>query len=251
MCAAVLAKGTTIIEFAACEPEVSDLANFLVKMGAKITGIGSPCITIKGVKKLDGVEYSVIPDRIEAGTFVLAGAITGGNVCVKKCQPFHMGAFIERITETGVSVETGKNFISIKGIREWKSVDVVTLAYPGFPTDLQAQMMAFLSLADGVSVITEKVFPERFIHAGELNRLGANIQLDGPRAIVRGVKKLLGARVMASDLRASAALVLAGLAADGTTEVSRIYHLFRGYENFDKKLNQLGADIKKEKDTIQ
>jgi len=251
MCAAVFAKGTTIIEFAACEPEVSDLANFLVKMGAKITGIGSPCITIEGVKKLDGVEYSVIPDRIEAGTFVLAGAITGGNVCVKKCQPFHMGAFIERVTETGIPVETGKNFISIKGIREWKSVDVVTFAYPGFPTDLQAQMMAFLSLADGVGVITEKVFPERFIHAGELNRLGANIQLDGPRAIVRGVKKLLGARVMASDLRASAALVLAGLAAEGTTEVSRIYHLFRGYEDFEKKLNQLGADIKKEKDTFQ
>ncbi len=251
MCASTLARGTTVIEFAACEPEVSDLANFLVRMGAKISGIGSPCITIEGVKRLNGVEYSVIPDRIETGTFILAGAITGGNICVKKCQPSHMGAFIERLVETGISVKTGKNFVRIKGKSEWKAVDIVTFSYPGFPTDLQAQMMAFLSLADGVSVITEKVFPERFIHAGELNRLGASIQLDGSRAIVRGVKKLFGARVMASDLRASAALVLAGLAADGTTEVSRIYHLFRGYQNFENKLRQIGANIKREKDTLQ
>jgi len=249
MCAATVAKGTTVIEFAACEPEIVDLANFLVKMGAKITGIGSPCLTICGVKKLSPAEHKIIPDRIETGTFLLAGAITRGNVTVEKCQPLHLGAFLERLGETGVSIKSGRNFIAISGISRWKPVDVVTLAYPGFPTDLQAQMMAFLSLADGVSVITEKVFPERFIHAGELNRLGASIQLDGSRAIVRGVKKLLGARVMASDLRASAALVLAGLAAEGITEVSRIYHLFRGYHKFEEKLNYLGAKITRQKDT--
>jgi len=248
MCAATLAKGTTVIEFAACEPEIVDLANFLVKMGAKITGIGSPCLTVYGVKKLKPVEHKIIPDRIETGTFLLAGAITKGCVTVEKCQPLHLGAFLERLGETGVSIKNGKNFITVSGISGWKPVDIVTLAYPGFPTDLQAQMMAFLSLADGVSVITEKVFPERFIHAGELNRLGANIQLDGSRAIVRGVKKLLGARVMASDLRASAAMVLAGLSAEGTTEVSRIYHLFRGYHRFEEKLMCLGARITRQKD---
>ncbi|MCM8806081.1 MAG: UDP-N-acetylglucosamine 1-carboxyvinyltransferase [Candidatus Omnitrophica bacterium] len=251
MCVAALSKGETVIEFAACEPEITDLANFLVKMGAKITGIGSPCIIINGVKKLKGVEHKIIPDRIETGTFLLAGAITGGKVTVEKCQPMHLGAFIERLTETGVQVKSGKNYITVSGIPRWKPVDVVTFAYPGFPTDLQAQMMAFLSLADGVSVITEKVFPERFIHAGELNRLGANIQLDGSKAIVKGVEKLLGAKVMASDLRASAALVLAGLVAEGRTEVSRIYHLFRGYEKFEEKLRALGASIKREKDTLQ
>jgi len=250
MCAATMAKGTTVIEFAACEPEITDLARFLVKMGAKIDGIGSPCITITGVKSLHGTEHSMIPDRIETGTFLVAGAITGGCVTVEKCQPLHLGAFLEKLNETGVEIKTGKNFITVKGKNRWKSVDVVTLAYPGFPTDLQAQMMAFLSLADGVSVITEKVFPERFIHAGELNRLGANISLDGAKAIVKGVRKLFGARVMASDLRASAALVLAGLAAEGTTYVSRIYHLFRGYQKFEEKLSTIGARIRKEKDTM-
>ncbi len=250
MCAATMAKGTTVIEFAACEPEITDLARFLVKMGAKIDGIGSPCITITGVKSLHGTEHSMIPDRIETGTFLVAGAITGGCVTVEKCQPLHLGAFLEKLNEAGVEIKTGKNFITVKGKNRWKSVDVVTLAYPGFPTDLQAQMMAFLSLADGVSVITEKVFPERFIHAGELNRLGANISLDGAKAIVKGVRKLFGARVMASDLRASAALVLAGLAAEGTTYVSRIYHLFRGYQKFEEKLSTIGARIRKEKDTM-
>lgn len=250
MCAAATAKGTTIIEFAACEPEVCDLANFLVKMGAKITGIGSPFITINGVKSLKATEYTVIPDRIETGTFLIAGAITSGCVSVEKCQPFHLGAFLDKLNETGIEVKTGKNSITVKGKKGWNSVDIVTLPYPGFPTDLQAQMMAFLSLADGVSVITEKVFPERFIHAGELNRLGASISLDGSKAIVKGVKKLFGANVMASDLRASAALVLAGLAAEGTTYISRIYHLFRGYQNFEEKLKALGANIKKEKEPL-
>lgn len=250
MCAAVLAKGTTVIEFAACEPEISDLANFLVKMGAKIAGIGSPCLTINGVKQLKATQYRVIPDRIETGTFLLAGAITGGCVTVEKCQPLHLGAFLEKVSETGIEVNTGKNFITVKGGKNWKSTDIVTLPYPGFPTDLQAQMMAFLTLADGVSIITEKVFPERFIHAAELNRFGASISLDGSKAIVKGVKKLFGARVMASDLRASAALVLSGLAAEGTTYISRIYHLFRGYHRFEEKLISLGAEIRKEKDTI-
>ncbi|MCM8815757.1 MAG: UDP-N-acetylglucosamine 1-carboxyvinyltransferase, partial [Candidatus Omnitrophica bacterium] len=250
MCAATLAKGNTVIEFAACEPEICDLANFLVKMGARIYGIGSPCLVIKGVKSLHGTEHRVIPDRIETGTFLIAGAITRGCVAVERCQPLHLGAFLEKLSETGVEIRTGKNFIEVKGKQSWKSADVVTFAYPGFPTDLQAQMMAFLSLADGVSIITEKVFPERFIHAGELNRLGASISLDGSRAIVRGVKALFGARVMASDLRASAALVLAGLAAEGTTHISRIYHLYRGYHRFEKKLRALGADIKTEKDTL-
>ncbi|MCX7704867.1 MAG: UDP-N-acetylglucosamine 1-carboxyvinyltransferase [bacterium] len=250
MCAATLAKGTTVIEFAACEPEITDLANFLVKMGAKIAGIGSPCLTINGVKKLKATEYRVIPDRIETGTFLLAGAITGGCVTVEKCQPLHLGAFLDKLSETGIEIITGRNFITVKGNKNWKPVDIVTLPYPGFPTDLQAQMMAFLTLADGVSVITEKVFPERFIHAGELNRFGASISLDGSKAIIKGVEKLLGARVMASDLRASAALVLAGLAAEGTTYISRIYHLFRGYQKFEEKLKSLGADIKREKDIV-
>ncbi|MCM8765103.1 MAG: UDP-N-acetylglucosamine 1-carboxyvinyltransferase [Candidatus Omnitrophica bacterium] len=250
MCAAAMAKGTTVIEFAACEPEISDLANFLAKMGARIEGIGSPCLVIKGVKSLRGAEHGVIPDRIETGTFLLAGAITRGCVAVEKCQPIHLGAFLEKMSETGVEIRTGKNFIEVSGKQSWKSTDVVTLAYPGFPTDLQAQMMAFLSLAEGVSIITEKVFPERFIHVGELNRLGASISLDGSKANIKGVKNLFGARVMASDLRASAARALAGLAAEGTTHISRIYHLFRGYHKFEEKLVALGAEIKREKDTI-
>lgn len=250
LCAATLAKGTTVIEFAACEPEISDLANFLVRMGAKIAGIGSPCITVKGVKELKATQYRVIPDRIETGTFLIAGAITGGCVTVEKCQPLHLGAFLDKLAETGIGIQTGKNFITVNGRSRWESTDIVTLPYPGFPTDLQAQMMAFLTLASGVSVITEKVFPERFIHAGELNRFGASISLDGSKAIIKGVKKLFGAKVMASDLRASAALVLAGLAAEGTTYVSRIYHLFRGYQCFEEKLRSLGANIKKEKDTV-
>ncbi len=250
MCAAVLAKGTTVIEFAACEPEIADLAKFLVKMGANISGIGSPCLTIKGVKKLKPAEHKVISDRIETGTFLIAGAITGGCVTVEKCQPLHLGAFLDKMMESGLEVFTGKDFITIKSRNSWNPVDVVTLPYPGFPTDLQAQMMAFLTLSNGVSVITEKVFPERFIHVGELNRLGANIILDGSKAIVKGVESLYGAKVMASDLRASAALVLAGLAAEGTTYVSRIYHLFRGYQDFEEKLNSLGANIRREKEPI-
>jgi len=248
MSAAALAKGETYIEFAACEPEVADCAKFLTAMGARIEGIGSPSVRIRGVKKLHGAEYTIIPDRIETGTFLLAGATTRGKVRVEGCQPRHLGALLDKFEQAGVPVKTGKNHIEIKGVHTWKATDVITLPYPGFPTDLQAQIMAFLSLAEGTSIITEKVFPERFIHSGELNRLGANIIIDGSRAVVKGVKKLVGARVMASDLRASAALVIAGLAAEGTTQISRIYHLFRGYEGFEEKLQSLGARISKEKD---
>jgi len=245
MCAAVLADGETFIEFAACEPEIVDLANFLKKMGAKIYGEGSHLIKIEGVEKLKGVEYSIIPDRIEAGTYFLAGCITCGKLKVSNCLPEHLFSLIDKIEESGESPNFGKDFLEIEGNEKWNAVDIVTLPYPGFPTDLQAQMMAFLSLANGISVITEKVFPERFIHVGELNRLGANIVLDGSKAIVKGVKFLKGTKVMASDLRASAALVLAGLASRGKTEISRVYHLDRGYEKFVEKLSSVGAKIKR------
>ena len=244
MSAAVLAEGETVIEFAACEPEIVDLARFLKKMGAKISGEGSHVLKIKGVKKLHGVEYGIMPDRIEAGTYLLAGSITGGNVTVKGCVPEHLFALIDKLEESGVVVKCGNDFLSVSAAAS-KSVDIVTLPYPGFPTDLQAQMMAFLAVAEGISIITEKVFPERFIHAGELNRLGANITIDGSTAIVKGQKCLYGTQVMASDLRASAALVIAGLAAKGQTEIQRVYHLDRGYEFFDSKLKSLGAKIKR------
>ncbi|MFA5645018.1 MAG: UDP-N-acetylglucosamine 1-carboxyvinyltransferase [Candidatus Ratteibacteria bacterium] len=248
MSAAVLAQGETCIEFAACEPEVVDLAGFLTAMGAKIQGAGSPLIRIEGVSSLQGVEYTIIPDRIEAGTFLLSGIMTRGKVAVENCCPRHLGAFIEKLKEAGIPVSLYDHAIEADGSRGWNAVDIVTLAYPGFPTDLQAQMMALLTIARGVSIVTEKVFPERFIHTGELNRLGSNILLDGSGAIVRGVEGLKGARVMASDLRASAALVIAGLAAEGTTSVSRVYHLFRGYEKFEDKLASLGASISRKKD---
>ncbi len=248
MTAAALAEGETIIEFASCEPEIVDLALLLKKMGAKIYGEGSHHIRIEGVKKLKGVEYSIIPDRIEAGTYILAGFATGSSITVENVVPSHLFSFLDKMEEAGVSFKLGKNALTTKKLKKWKSVDVITLPYPGFPTDLQAQMMAFLTLSDGISTITEKVFPERFIHVGELNRLGANITLDGSKAIIRGVDKLKGAKTMASDLRASAAIVLAGLAAEGETEVSRIYHLDRGYENFEEKLTSLGAGIRREKE---
>ncbi|HOL21627.1 MAG TPA: UDP-N-acetylglucosamine 1-carboxyvinyltransferase [bacterium] len=246
MSAATLAEGETIIEFASCEPEIVDLAKFLKNMGARIYGEGSHCIRIEGVKKLKGIEYSIIPDRIEAGTYVLAGCITSSPITIENFIPSHLFSFLDKIEEAGISFTLGKNFIKTHSMKKrWKSVDIVTLPYPGFPTDLQAQMTAFLTLADGISTVTEKVFPERFIHIGELNRLGANITLDGPKAIIKGVDKLKGAKTMASDLRASAAIVLAALAAEGETEISRIYHLDRGYERFEEKLSALGADIRR------
>jgi len=248
MCAAVLGEGETIIEFASCEPEIVDLANFLKKMGAKIYGEGSHLIRIEGVKKLKSVEYTIIPDRIEAGTYILAGYITRSRIKIKNVIPHHLLSLFDKIEETGLEIFWDNTFVETIPKDTWRAVEITTLPFPGFPTDLQAQMMSFLTLAEGISLITEKVFPERFIHVGELNRLGADITLDGSKAIIKGVKSLKGAKVMASDLRASAALVLAGLAAEGITEISRVYHLDRGYEEFEKKLNNMGARIKRVKE---
>lgn len=248
--AAVLADGKTIVDFASCEPEILDLVNFLNKMGARVSGAGSHLLRIEGVKELKGVEYTIIPDRIEAGTYLLAGLITGGSICVNKLEPYALFSLLDKLEESGAAIKICGNSIMTTPSARWSAVDIYTLPYPGFPTDLQAQMMTFLSLARGVSSITEKVFPERFIHVGELNRLGADITLDGSKAIVKGVGKLSGTRVMASDLRASAALVIAGLAAEKKTEVSRIYHLDRGYERFEDKLTGLGANIKRVNESV-
>jgi UDP-N-acetylglucosamine 1-carboxyvinyltransferase len=249
MMAATLARGTTIIESAACEPEVVDLARFLIKMGAKIKGEGSPCIEIKGVKELHGVEYEVIPDRIEAATLVMAAAITRGEVFVKGARADHMMAVLEKLRDVGISLKILKDGILVKKtMRKFKPFDIVTLPYPGFPTDAQAQFMTLMSITEGISVITEKIYPDRFMHVAELNRMGAQVKREGPYAIVHGIKQLSAAPVMASDLRASAGLVLAGLVARGKTEVSRIYHLDRGYERLDFKLTQLGAKIERAKE---
>ena len=245
MMAATLADGVTIIESAACEPEVVDLANFLNAMGAQIAGAGSPTITITGVEKLHGAEHEVIPDRIETATFVIAAAATKGEVTIKGARAEHLRAVFDKLNEVGVSiVRNGTNLIvSRKG--KLKPVDITTLPYSGFPTDVQAQMMALLVFAPGISIITERIFESRFMHVSELARLGADIEIEGPSAIVKGGKPLSGAPVMASDLRASAALVIAGLAAKGSTQVNRIYHLDRGYEKMDEKLHQLGARIQR------
>lgn len=245
----VLAEGETVILNAACEPEVTDLANFLIEMGADIQGAGTDIITIQGVKKLTPIkEYEVMPDRIEAGTFLIASVLTKGDVLVKNCRFENMGALIGKLIEAGAEVTRESGGIRIKGNGEIKSVDFTTLPYPGFPTDMQAQMMTLMSVADGLSIITETIFPQRFLHAGELRRMGADIKLVGNSAVVRGVPGLSGAPTMASDLRASASLVLAGLAGNGKTPVSRIYHLDRGYERLDKKLENLGARIWREKE---
>jgi len=244
MMAATLAGGVTVIESAACEPEVVDLADFLSAMGAKISGAGSPTITITGVKKLHGAEHEVIPDRIEAATFIIAAGATNGEVVLRGARADHLRAVIDKLGEAGVSVKRrGKNLVARSG--KLKPVDITTLPYAGFPTDVQAQMMALLALAPGISIITERIFESRFMHVSELGRLGADIEIEGPSAIVKGGKPLSGAPVMASDLRASAALVIAGLAAKGETQVNRIYHLDRGYEQMDEKLRKLGARIQR------
>ena len=248
MMAATLAKGTTIIDNAACEPEIVDLANFLNKMGAKIKGQGSPRIEIQGVKYLSGAKHEVIPDRIEAGTFAIAAAVTRGEVLIKNVIAEHLFAVLEQLKEAGAHVKISKNSILVKGKRIVKPVDITTLPYPGFPTDMQAQFMALMSITNGISVITEKIYPDRFMHVAELNRMGAQIYREGPHSVVHGVKNIKGAPVMASDLRASAALVLAGLVAKEKTEVFRIYHLDRGYENLEEKLRSLGARISREKE---
>jgi UDP-N-acetylglucosamine 1-carboxyvinyltransferase len=242
--AAVLAEGVTIIESAACEPEVVDLANFLNAMGAKITGAGSPTITVTGVRQLHGAEHEVIPDRIEAATFAIAAAVTNGEITMLGARPDHMHAVLDKLREAGVKLERNGPILKVRRGR-LKPVDITTLPYSGFPTDVQAQMTVLMTLTAGISIITERVFESRFMHVSELARLGADIAIEGPSAIVRGGRPLSGAPIMASDLRASAALVLAGLVAKGKTLVKRIYHLDRGYENLDEKLRRLGARIER------
>jgi UDP-N-acetylglucosamine 1-carboxyvinyltransferase len=245
MSAATLAEGRTVIESAACEPEIVDLAVFLNAAGAKISGAGSPRIVVEGVERLAGAEHRVIPDRIEAGTLMIAAAITNGQVSLRNVNLDHLMAVVDKLREVGVDVESSNGVAEVCSARRLEPTDVTTQPYPGFPTDLQAQLMSLLCLADGNSAITERIFPDRFMHVGELGRMGADIRKEGYTAIVTGVKKLVGAPVMASDLRASAALVLAGLVAEGTTTVNRVYHIDRGYEAFEKKLSALGAQIER------
>jgi len=246
MMAAALADGTTILENAAREPEVVDLANCLNAMGARISGAGTTTITIEGVEKLNGVRYDVVADRIEAGTYLVAGAITGGRVKIKDIQPDILDAVIGKLREAGAKIETGEDWISLdmEGRRP-KAVDVHTAPYPAFPTDMQAQFTALNAVAEGTSTITETVFENRFMHVQELERMGADVRLEGNTAIINGVDQLTAAPVMATDLRASASLVLAGLVAEGETEVQRIYHIDRGYERIEEKLQQLGATIRR------
>ena len=248
MMASVLAEGTTVIEGAAQEPEVVDLANFLNKMGAKIEGAGTRRMIIEGVPELHGAEHDIIPDRIEAGTFLVAGAICGKGITIKRVEPAHLKAVTTSLERCGFRVNIDDSAISISPNGTAMPLELVTEPYPGFPTDMQAQMCALLSTTDGISVITENIFPQRYMHVAELKRMGAHVDLEGSTAVIKGVEKLLGAPVMASDLRASAALVLAGLKAEGITEVSRVYHIDRGYEHLDEKLSELGAHIERVKE---
>ena len=243
--AATLAEGVTVIQSAACEPEVVDLANFLTSMGARIQGAGSPTMTVHGVKELHGAEHEVIPDRIEAATFMIAAAATGGEVTLHGVRADQLTAVIDKLREAGVRIERSGALLKVSRGRKLKPVDVTTLPYAGFPTDVQAQMMVLMTLTPGISIITERIFESRFMHVSELARLGAEIAIEGPSAIVKGGAPLSGAPVMASDLRASAALVIAGLVAEGTTQVNRIYHIDRGYESIDDKLRSLGARIQR------
>lgn len=246
MMAACLAKGTTIINNAAMEPEIEDLANFLNARGAMVTGAGTSHIMIEGVSQLHEAEYQVMPDRIETGTFLIAGMVTGGDVEVSHCIPGHLDPLISKLRESGAEIHETSDSIRVKAPQKVQALDVQTCPYPGFPTDLQAQMMAMMCIADGTSVITENVFEGRFLHVPELQRMGASITVDGARAVVKGVPQLTGAQVMASDLRASAGLILAGLAAEGETQINRVYHLDRGYERIEDKLQGLGAIIHRE-----
>jgi UDP-N-acetylglucosamine 1-carboxyvinyltransferase len=244
--AATLARGTTIIENAAQEPEVVDLADFLISMGARIKGAGSNTITVEGVDSLKGTTYSVLPDRIETGTYLVGAAMTGGRVKCTRARPDHLDVVLDKLAETGADVHVGEDWVELdmRGRRP-RSVDVTTAPYPGFPTDMQAQFTALNTIAEGTGVITETIFENRFMHVQELQRLGADISVKGKTAIVRGVPGLNGAPIMATDLRASASLVLAGLVADGVTVIDRVYHLDRGYEIIEEKLSALGARIKR------
>jgi UDP-N-acetylglucosamine 1-carboxyvinyltransferase len=243
MMAAVMAEGETIIDNAAMEPEIVDLANFLNKLGAQIKGVGTSTIRIKGVKELGGATHSIIPDRIEAGTFMVAAAITKGDVIVENVITSHIKPIIAKLREAGCEVWEEEDKVRVVGTDNLKAVDIKTLPYPGFPTDMQAQFMALMSVAQGTSVIIETVFENRFMHVDELKRMGADIKIDGRSAIVQGVSELMSAPVKATDLRAGAALILAGLKADGVTEISDIHHIDRGYENIEQKFAQLGAKI--------
>lgn len=252
MMAACLARGTTVIHGAACEPEVVDLGECLNAMGAEIEGLGSPRVTVVGKSELHGATWSVIPDRIEAGTYVIAGAMTGGRVRVTGCRPDHLSVLLERLRDAQVPVEIGEDWIETQAYDverdRPRSTDVTTLPFPGFPTDLQAQWMTLMTMADGISIITERIYPDRYMHLPELARLGAEVRREGSMAIVRGSERLSGAPVTASDLRASAALVLAGLVAQGETEIHRVYHIDRGYERIEERLGPLGAVIRRVRD---
>ncbi|OEU79387.1 MAG: UDP-N-acetylglucosamine 1-carboxyvinyltransferase [Desulfobacterales bacterium C00003060] len=243
MMAAVLAKGVTTLRNAAREPEVVALADALNRMGARITGVGTPVITISGVEALKPISYHVIPDRIEAGTFMVAAAVTSGNIKIVGCEPNHNRALIHKLQQAGITVEQESDGLRVVGTEAICGVDVKTLPYPGFPTDMQAQLMVLMCVANGLSVISETIFENRFIHVSELQRMGADITVSGSAAVVRGGRRLTGAPVMATDLRASASLIIAGLAAEGTTEVSRVYHIDRGYECIEKKLALLGGHL--------
>ena len=243
--AATLAEGTTVLENCAIEPEVVDLAECLVKMGAKISGIGSATMTVEGVKELHGAEHSVVPDRIEAGTFLCAVAMAGGKVVLRNAAPKTMEAVLDKLAEAGAIIEAGDNWIAIDMQQRPKAVDIRTMPHPGFPTDMQAQFMAMNAVAEGSGKVVETIFENRFMHVPELNRMGADIAAEGNTAIVKGVATLSGATVMATDLRASASLVIAGLVAEGETVVERIYHLDRGYEHIEEKLGKVGAKIER------
>jgi len=245
MMAAVLAEGVTVLRNAACEPEIVALADVLNKMGADIHGAGTSVITIKGVQSLHPVSVSIIPDRIEAGTFMVSAALTRGDITILDCEPAHMGTLIHKLRLTGADIKTDGKNIHVVGSDEIDSVDIKTLPYPGFPTDMQAQFMVLMSIAKGLSIISETVFENRFIHVSELRRMGADITISGNSAMIKGVPMLLGAPVIATDLRASASLILAGLVARGKTEVHRVYHLDRGYEAIEKKFSMLGASIER------
>ncbi len=248
MMAATLARGKTTLQNAAMEPEVVDLANVLNKMGAKIDGAGTSVIEIEGVPSLHGVEHSIVSDRIEAGTLMVAAGLTRGNIKILNCPLLEMEMVVHKLRESGMEIEPEGDGVRAVGTKRIRSVDVKTQPYPGFPTDMQAQFMVLMSMARGLSVISETIFENRFIHVSELRRMGADIRIQGDSAIIQGVEGLGGAPVMATDLRASASLILAGLAAEGVTEVSRVYHLDRGYEGLDKKLRKLGADVKRVKE---
>jgi UDP-N-acetylglucosamine 1-carboxyvinyltransferase len=243
--AAALADGESLFENCAREPEVTDLAAMLNSMGAQIEGAGTSTIKIKGVSKLHGTRHRINPDRIEAGTFIIAGAMTGGDLKVDCCNPEHLGSLLSKLEECGVKLEVGKDYVRVHASSNLKAADMTTEEYPGFPTDMQAQFMALLTQAEGTSIVTENIFENRFMHVSELNRMGANITVSGRTATIRGGTPLQGAAVMCSDLRASAALVLAALVADGETILDRVYHMDRGYERMEEKLRGVGAQVRR------